>query len=602
MTPKQAQKIKKIKSNIAALEKQVPKIVNDKKKREKWVSDIADLKIQIDLVERQTTKEVVKNGKVTKETNLDFGAFKQDMEEHETKLYHLLNEILPLYPNDWEDLLKSTCYSPISAKDLKNIQTLLVKAKTELQALIYAVNFYSNAFKKEEENGPKPEMDQRAWHLITGTNKDIKDKEETLDRLQQYADNYFTVVEEPKQEKEEKKESKKAPPKKEKEEKKEDKSLMIHNGNYKLIPKIEGEIKLNTGKVIPIKIEKLNDKKEFTIPQNAEGTLELKVFLAFKFNDLETAYTHTKNISASIKSDSNGKVAFISMAHNEASSSKDLIDILIAETVKALKKQEEKFKKKHKVPQKHPLPEKDFYDFVNKQVKQQTMTTGAEATHGENSPVINIAYSLITSDLNISMNATVDGGVTFPVEATIEGGTGIGVDVKGTKNSGGVQLVLLAAEERLDIDDELTVKFNKEKEITLDETDKKQLDVWWREIQEELKKTIEKEEASKEGNKDIPKDKLERKVERKLNKILTTPTAYTIKITGFASTTGKDSENKAISNDRAKSIEKYLKNTLNVKGKILIATPDGEDTCLKSNEDNKAVDECRKATVYFLTN
>lgn len=601
MTPEQVKNIKKIKSNIAALEKQLPKIVEDKKKRAKWVSDIASLKSSIDIIERQVSKKVKKNGKETIANNIDFGAFKKDMQEHKSKVKALVEEVTPYFPKNWKELLQSTCYSPIKANELKKLQSLLVNAQSELSPWFNAINFYDNSFRREDSrNFEKPIKGNRESSLIHQHKELLATNKTLLEEMQQYADNYFTVVEEPKEEV--KKEKKKEGEKEKSEEKKEEESLIILNGNYELIPKIEGEIKLNIGKVIPIKIEKLSDQKQFTIPQNSEGKLELKVFLAFKYNGLETVYTHTKNISASIKSDSNGKVAFVSMAHNEASSSKNLMDILIAEMVKSIREQEKKFNSKNNVPKKNQVPEKALYDFIDKQVKQQLMTTAIQATHTENSPVISINYKLTTNDLDVSLNATVDGGVTFPVEATIEGGTGIGANITGTKNAGGIELVLLAAEERLDIEDELTIQFNKEKEITLDGTDKKQLDVWWKEIKEDLKKTIEKEEASKEANKDISKDKLERKIERKLNKILTTPSAYTIKITGYASTTGKDADNKTLSNARAKSIENYLKNTLNIKGKIRIATPDGEDTCLKFNEDNKAVDNCRKATVYFLTN
>lgn len=583
MTPEQAQKIKKIKSNIATLEKQIPKIVDDKKKREKWVSDIASLKNSIDLIERQVSKTVNNNGQETTVTTLDFGAFKKDMEEHQTKVKALLKEITPLFPKDWEELLKSTCYSPIKANDLKKLQSLLVKAQSELNPWSNAINFYDNSFRKEGSRAfEKPIKGSRERGLIEQHREQLAENKALLEKMQQYADHYFTITDDKKEEKSEQKHDSI------------NRELVIHHEKYKLIPSITGSIEWGSKVHEKINITSIDQHEKYTIPHDTSGTIKLELKQSFEFLGELTNYQETKSVSCSFSVDDKGVLTLGTLNSKSSSTSRDLVDVIFNKVSGMLDDESKKAKEKNP---KFKLPEKAALDAIRTHLHKQSFNSSISVSKdGTN---IKIELGLEVSDINVSIGA--DGSLEFKVGAGAAVGANgsVSFDMKGKKSSDTIGIELVAGKSPINVKSTGTIHFEEEGSFTLDNFDKKELHGWWASTQTALKTAIRNHVSNKKENKGKSKEAIDELVEEKLDEILYTKKNYLIKIQGFASSTGEDGDNYTLSNKRAEEIAAYLKDKVKVKGTIEVISPNGEEDCKKVYKDNSKEAKCKKGTITF---
>ncbi|MGH1335267.1 MAG: hypothetical protein ACRBFS_04000 [Aureispira sp.] len=557
MTPEQEKKIKKIKANINTLEKALPKILDDKDKRATWVSDIAALKSSIDLIERQKTKSVNSNGKTTKETTLDFGAFKKDVEEHYNKLYVILNKLLPLFPTDWEKLLASTCYSPISSSDLNKIKTLLVKAKTEIQPLYSALNFYSNNFDTKENNPSKAKYTNRVYNFIEGTKKDVKEQETMLEKMQTYTDNYFSEIEEPKPDV--------------------NKPMSIKIGKYGWSTTVNGTISWNGKQQSTI----TSEKNSFEIPWSTKGSIELTVKVLFTYKGAETASNMTYISEYDFEVNDSGVLKIISQ--NIKKNNKDTKDIIqaISNTIFSSAKDGGTLAKNQ---------EKNLLTAINENVKNMlsacVITTNIS---DDKTQIITEVKAEVTSE---KFSLAVNAGATIPHGAEVGATGGYEIEMPAQKGNNRFSITLKASKEQSQVERNIKIQFNSRKDFKLDKGDMSSIRTWWNTTRIVLKREAE----LKFSQKTTSKKELQKMVNDYYKGIMQNPKAYTIHVTGFSSKgiSGKTSRS------RTASIINYLKKELEIKEEsITKESIHHSETC--QNDDQELLDdkECQTGTLTF---
>lgn len=560
MTPTQEKSIKNIKANINTLEKALPKIIDNKDKRAAWVRDIAALKNSIDLIERQKVRTVNRNGKMTKETTLDFGAFKKDVEEHYNKLYVILNQLLPLFPTNWEELLTTTCYSPISSSNLNKIKTLLLKAKTEVQPIYSALTAYKNNFDINQNNSSKEAYTNKAHNFITGTEKDVKEQEILLEKMQTYTDNYFTELEEPKPAI--------------------NKPMSIKIGKYGWSTTISGTISWNGKKQSTI----TSEKDSFEIPWSTKGSIDLTIKALFTYKGTETASNMTYISEYDFEVDDKGVLKIISQ--NIKRDDKDTKDIIqaISGTIFNSAKDRGTFAKDQ---------EKGLLTAINENVKNMLSACDIATTISDDkTQIVTVVKAEVTSEkFSLAINA----GATIPHGVEVGATGGYEIEMPAQKGNNRFSIALKAAKEQSRVERDIKIQFNSRKDFKLDKGDMSSIRTWWNNTRIALKK----EAKLKFSQKTTSKKELQKMVNDYYTNIIHNPKAYTIHVTGFSSkgTSGKTSRS------RTASIINYLKKELEIKEEsITKESIHHAETCQNDDQELLNDKECQTGTLTFSVN
>lgn len=383
------------------------------------------------------------------------------------------------------------------------------------------------------------------------------------------------------------------------------KLLKIIANDYAWTSHITGEVQWeNQSKKIDINT--LSDIPRFTIPWNTEGKLKLILSIKFQMEGVKReGYVQTRTIYSEFSVDENGKLkidALNSISTTETGSSIiDIYSFFIEKRITQFKTMIEKRKEEedsgwmesiedcYETVKEYINPTTPIIDAIKDELKALTFSTDitATATPNGNDSSIEIKTMHEVTAKTIDLSAS-------PYNV----GAGIQFIIPGSKKTNNVATIRFEAEEieKEIIHHETEVLFDKEGEFTLDSDDELALDKWWKSVEATLKSKL----TAIERKKNTPQKDIESIVDDSINTILLGD-QYTIKITGFASSTESEDKNNKLGYQRAASIKKYLVKTIKLDETRIRSTTDGKDTCKKNHGDNCSK-QCRIGAVKFSLN
>lgn len=544
--------ITELTKKIANLERWALQYKNDKSRYDTFVSRIGSLKSSIDIIERTTN-----------DNKLILKDFKKDVQEHSGKAKKYFEELVSVLPFNWEQLKEECTTVEIDAKKHQSILGHIVKIKTEITAFYAAHNFYSNS-----EIAKKYYREQA---FLAEIKKDVQSLDIKIKDIETYVLPSLAPV----------KAETAIIKNSDKKIHQNDTKLEINLGDFQYSVKITGTVQWDEEPPQKIIIDKIDESQVFQVPWNVKkGRLQLDATLTLKLNKkLQKTFVKTEQIYVSFSVNTKGEFEFSPLKNKPSVSTISTDDLLIDALEQLL---EETIKGTKEL--KHPT--KIVNKWLKTQLKGQGISTQIISTIQNRSVVIKI--NIETSDQNIDLSA-----------APFDVGISSSFTLKGDKIESTVGSVDFKIKQPTlkTVSQPTTIQFDKEGEFKLDKNDENELQNWWRSVEETLKDKL----TAYEQSKNTPKDEIKELVDAKVDKILLSDT-YSIRITGFASSTESENKNNKIAANRAENIKKYLVKKLGINENRIRLISDGEKSCISKNGNDSNNAECRVGIIKFSIN
>lgn len=538
--------IAQYKKDIQKLEKWAIKHLKDKRKHQDLVNEISKLKNLIDLLERQ------------KDGSLDWSGFREDVQEHSDKSKAYFKTLQKDLPFNWEQLMKEGCQMiDITPKKYKAIHTAHIQLKTELSAFYAAHAFYN-----QDSSRKKFIPQDRAF--VEDTKKDMNAIQKKAKDIETYILPYLNPV------------KKEATPVEKTPSPPNSPKLSISADDYQWNVNIKGTVQWGKSEVQKFEVKSMGKSPTFSVPWNSAGyvTLDVSLQLVYK-KKTQHAQVKKQKIIANFKVDDKGVFTFLPLKNITTTKGASDFELLFYGIKESIEISTESISEAMRGP---------LNNFIMGELNKQGISTQIIPNKEGNSIVISI--SIQTADKNIDLSLSpldVGVGSNFIIK---------GININNTVAS--IDFKVVQPKEAI-FNSNTTIQFEKENQIALDQVSEKELHQWWEATKKDLLNTIIEQEKSK----NTPADTIDAIAQKRQLQILTDGNAYAIEITGFASSTGGDSKNIKIGSERAKAIENYLKNTLQIKGKILTQS-NGEVDCKEKKGDNLPLKECKLGTIKFV--
>lgn len=579
--------------------------------KQKLTEKIVELEKKIDYLERGIQK---KDGTKT----YDYDAFQKDMIEHYQKAQAALKEAEQYLPDYWMLSAKQCTGKTIAAKDFKNAQRYLLTVDTQLKAYSGIAEMFLISCQKTKENKTlciKDDLEEIGKkRYYEDMNRKVEELTKSYKVMKAFADGLSVDP---------KALTKDAVKKKKQKDQAEESTTKAVKEAFQSVIK-KGKMEWKSKTIATIKwgsqsktIELTNLKAPYIekdIPHDVSGSLEILYKHAFFYDGEDTKYRHTKRIVCSFVVDKKGGVSLTKPNEKEVSSAQDFITALgekLSDTVDRLEEWApssfiEAGKKIHDTDIKKLIKnvKKEVIEFFKKTYGKGSFSASYNSDIYSSGRLkgVSTAYVVKMPSISISGGITADVGIEIPFKATGDASGSFTIEIPESTGNASGSISLMSREvpiSQKNKPEDGQIIFEKEGQFDLDDKLEAQIHQFWkRELKRFENKLLQEEKAKNGKNKDAKA--LLSAAQDKLDELIYKQKKYSIYLQGFASSTGDQSSNEALSNKRAKKVVDYLVNQLNLQSSnIFLKAPDGKYQCKEEYGDNQASKACKKVIVQI---